>query len=487
MDLGINLIRKLTGIVCLLIGVAMIPCALISLIFKEFHILHVFLGMFGVLAVLGFLLFFPIRKTTHVIKTREAFFIVSICWILAAVLSAIPFLLTGAMTNFFDAFFEAVSGITTTGANIIGDVSSLPKGIVFWRSFINWIGGMGILLFAISILPAMGIGTAHLINAETVGSSIDKYKMRISENAKSVYLLYISLSLIEFVSLFVSGMNWFDAMLNTFSSISNSGISVTSDETIFTNSLSFSLIIAVFCIIGAINFSTLQHIPRRRFKEFFKDPEIIVFFMLLFFVLILIICVLWAKGVYGGLGETIRGCFLQTVAFVTTAGYNVSDYNNWPVFCKMILFFFSFIGGCSASTAGGIKISRFIAIIMLIRRNFYKRLHPNAVVAVKIGDRTISADKVSNVVAYVFVYISVFVFGSLLLSLDGQSIETTMSSVIGALSNTGLNFDTTSLHSGFAVFSSAGRFLLSVLMLLGRIEIIAILILFTSTFWKGNR
>ena len=487
MTVNINLLRKLVGAVCVLIGTAMLPSVFVSLLFKEYRMAIIFASLFVVLAIFGFVLFYPIRKTTATIKTREAFFIVALCWFLASVLSTIPFSLSGVVPNVFDAFFEAVSSITTTGANSIGDITSFPKSLVFWRYFLTWIGGMGILLFAISILPALGIGTANLLNAETVGSSIDKYKRRISENTKMVFLLYIALSALEFVLLLFSGMSPHSAMLNAFSSISNSGISSDLGEVSNFNSLYISIVIALFCVIGATNFSTMQLIPRGRIKEFFREPEIRVYFIIVICVLFLVTCVLWAKGTYGGLVDTLQGSFLQIISFITTAGYSVTDYNDWPEFCKMLLFFVIFIGGCSASTSGGIKISRLMVIFMLIRRNLYKRLHPNAVVAVKIGERAIPADKVSSITVFVIVYMLVFGFGSILLSLDGQSLEVTMSSVIGALSNTGLNLGIHSFGEGYAVFSSLGKLLLSVLMLLGRLELFALLILFTPTFWRGNR
>jgi trk system potassium uptake protein TrkH len=487
MNINLNLIRKLSGLVSIIIGAALLPTALVALILGEFYMLKIFLAIFAALAALGFALFFPVRRFTHQIRIRDAFFIVTMCWLLASLIAAAPYWVSGELPNYADAFFEAVSNITTTGANLIEFPEAAPKSLLFWRSLMSWIGGMGILLFVISVLPALGIGTANLANAETGGSSIEKYRMRLSENAKNVYLLYLALTFVAFILLLTGGMKPLDALMNAFASISNCGLSGHSEGISHFNSVYIEAIIAAFCIIGSLNFSTLQLLPRRKIRVFLRDSEVRAYAFILAFTLAAVTLALSLSGTYGSVGETVRKSFLQIISFVTTAGYSVTDYNNWPTFCLMLLFFVVFIGGCSASTAGGIKVSRFLVMLMLIRRNLYKRLHPNAVYAVKIGDRAIPADKVSNITVFVIVYGVIFCAGCILLSLDGQDIETTAGSVIAALSNTGLGFGNTGFGGAFMVFSVGGRLLLSVLMLLGRLELFAFLIIFTPSFWRGTR
>jgi trk system potassium uptake protein TrkH len=487
MDINLNLIRKLTGIVSLLTGVAMIPAALVAVLYGEWDMALIFFCTFAGLAVIGSLLHFPVRRMTHQIRIRDAFFIVTMCWICASLVGALPFFVSGQLPNYADAFFEAVSNITTTGANSIEFPENVPQSLLFWRSLMNWVGGMGILLFAISVLPALGIGTANLANAETAGSSIEKYRMRLSENAKKVYLLYLALTVVEILLLLCGGMGPFDAVTQTFGSISNSGLSNHAAGMSVFGSVYVEIVIAVFCILGAMNFSTLLLIPRRKIGAFLKEPEIRAFAVILVLVLVSVTAVLWLNGTYRSLGETIRASFLQIISFVTTAGYSVANYNVWPAFCKMLLFFILFIGGCSASTAGGIKVSRFLVTLMLVRRNLYKRLHPNAVYAVRIGDNVVPADRVSNITVFVIVYGIIFCAGCLLLSLDGEDPGTTAGAVIAALSNSGLGFGSAGYGSSFAVFSVWGRSLLSILMLFGRLELFSFLILFTPSFWRGNR
>jgi trk system potassium uptake protein TrkH len=236
-----------------------------------------------------------------------------------------------------------------------------------------------------------------------------------------------------------------------------------------------------------MNFSTLQLIPRGRAREFFKDPEIRLYLIMAGIVFTLITAALTVSGVYGGFAATVRGSFLQIFSFVSTSGYSVTDYSRWPSFCTTLLFFVSFVGGCSASTAGGIKISRVAVVAKLIRRNIYRRLHPNSVVAVKVGGNTIPEEKVANISVFVILYLSIFMVGVVLLSLEGLDLETTAGSVIAALSNTGLGFGGAGYGHDFAAFSHGAKFLLTILMFIGRLEIFAIAMLFTPTFWKGNR
>jgi len=397
MNISIMLIRKLTGLLCLIIGAAVLLTVFVALISGEIHMVKMFVGIFVCLALIGTALFIPVRRVTHQIRMRDSFFIVSMCWVVASLIVAVPYYVSGVLPNYADAFFEAVSNITTTGANLLASPETAPNSLLFWRALTSWIGGMGILLFVISVLPALGIGTANLASAETGGSSIEKYRMRLSENAKYVYRLYLTLTAFEFVLLVAGRMKPFEALLNAFGSISSSGLANHSEGITRYDSIYIEIVIALFCILGSMNFSTLQLLPRRNFRVFLRDSEIRAYAFIIALMLIVVTLALWLSGTYGSIGETIRMGFLQIISFVSTAGYSMTDYNIWPTFCLMLLFFVAFIGGCSASTAGGIKVSRFLVMLMLIRRNLYKRLHPNAVYAVKIGDRAISADKVSNI------------------------------------------------------------------------------------------
>ncbi|MDR1953302.1 MAG: TrkH family potassium uptake protein [Clostridiales Family XIII bacterium] len=488
MNLNHKLILKVIGMVCLIIGGAMLPCFVASLIFGEYGMTSAFGVIIAAQLIAGAILVFGIRNVRPSIRVRDGLLVVAMCWLLASVLGALPYVVSGEMDSFVDGFFESVSSFTTSGATLLSNLAEMPNSLLLWRSLSNWIGGMGILIFAISILPALGMGAANIMNAETTAPTIDKVKSRMSDNAKHLYLIYFAFTAIEFVLLMFSGeMSPYDALIHAFGSMANGGLSNYADGVHHFNSLYIEIVVAIFCVLAAMNFISYQLIFRRRFRDFFKEPEIRVFFIILFGVMILTIFILNWKGVYDSLGETIRYGFFQVVSFVTTAGYASTDYGAWPGFCKMLMFAALFVGGCSASTSGGLKIIRFSVILALIRRNVYKRLHPNAVVAVKLGEKPISADRVSNITVYVFVYMLVFAVGSLILSFDGLSVTTTTSAVIAALSNIGLAFGQLEYNSTYEIFSAGGRLLLSLLMLIGRLELFTIILLFTPTFWRPDR
>jgi trk system potassium uptake protein TrkH len=370
---------------------------------------------------------------------------------------------------------------------LISEFESIPKSLLFWRSLSVWLGGMGILVFAISILPALGIGTMNLASAEAPGPTVEKIRSRMSDNAKILYRIYITLTFIEFVLLVAGPMDPFEAVIHAFGSMGNCGISTENAGIAGFNSLYVEIVLAVFCILASLNFISYQLLIQKRLKDFFRDFEIRTFFIILGVSMLLTIIVLWAKGVYGGLGETIRYGFFQVVSFVTTAGYSTADYNVWPEFCKWLLFLTIIIGGCSASTAGGIKVMRFGVMLMLIRRNIYKRLHPNAVVAVKLGGKPIAADKVSNITVFLMLYFIVFFLSCMLLSLDGNDAITTASASMASLSNAGLVFGNIGFKETMVMFSAGGRLYLAFLMIVGRLELFTILLLLTPTFWRPNR
>jgi trk system potassium uptake protein TrkH len=488
MNLNIRLVTKIIGVISIIIGTAMLPCIVVSLVYAEYDMTAVFGGLAAGLLSVGLLVYLPSRGVRSNIRIREGLLIVAVCWLLISTLGALPYVVSGEMDSFIDAFFESVSSFTTTSATLIPSFSDLPSSLLFWRSLSTWLGGMGIIIFAISILPALGIGTFNLANAESSSVILyDKIKNRMSDAAKSAYLLYLSLTIIEFLLLFVSEMDAFDAIVHTFGSMANGAVSNYDAGIMHFDSLYVEIIVSFFCILSSLNFISYKLLIQRRFKDFFKEAEIRYFFVILGTVMLVTVLVLWIQGDYGGFFSTLRGSFSQIIAFITTAGFATVDYSAWPIFCKALMFGVLFIGGCSASTSGGIKIHRFAVVMGLIRRNIYKRLHPNAVVAVKVGNKPISSDSVSNITVFVMVFVLTFGVGSLLLSLDGERASTTASAVLACLSNAGLGFGEIGFGQGFEVFSTGGRALLSLLMLVGRLELFTIILLLTPNFWRPDR
>ena len=482
------IIAKTLGALSLIIACLMIPVLIVSLILTEYTFARDFGKLILVLAIAGSLLSLFFRNADRDIRVRDGILLVAFCWIFTGLLGALPYVVTGVIPSYADAVFESISGFTTTGITILDSASVVPKSLLFWRSLTNWIGGIGILIFAISILPALGIGAVNIFSAENSGnaSAMERISARISDNARQIYLMYIAMTIALFLLLLMSAdMNVLDAVIYSFSGVSNSGFIISYGGLIEFGNLYIDVVISIFCVLVSMNFVSYTLLLRGRFKEFINEPEVKVFLVMIISIFALTVLVLWLSGTYESLDSAARNSFLTIVSFVSTAGFAGSSYGSWPLFCKLLLFAAMFIGGCSASTAGGLKVIRLSVMASLIRRNINKRLHPNAVVAVKLGNQAISSQKVSNITVFVMMYFFVFALGVILLSLDGQSASTTASAVASAMSNTGLGFGAL-VTGNYQVFSTGGRLLLSLIMLVGRLELFTIILLIVPNFWRPN-
>jgi len=485
MSFNYKAVIRILGFISVIIGASMAFSLFVALIYGEMETAIAFLKSMIITLSAGGLTLFFVRTDSTVLKIRDGYLIAALCWFIASAFGALPYMLSGVITSYADAYFESVSGFTTTGATVVGDLSALPKAIQFWRSFSHWLGAMGILILAISLLPALGISGMRLARAEAPGPAIEKMSTRISDSARKLYTIYISLTLIEVVLLMLGGLNLFDALIHTFGSIGSGGISNYSDGISHFNSFYVEFIVIFFSVAASVNFVQYNHLLQRKWKEFFKDEELRVFLTILVGSFILIALNLWATGTYGPVLSARKAAF-QATAFMTTSGYSIGDYTIWPSFSQTILFCLMLIGGCSASTAGSMKVLRVMILFKLIVRGMYKRLHPNAVVPVKIGSRIISAETVSMVSSFAILYFTIFVFSSLIVSLDNNDLLTTISAVAGSLSNTGLGMGLLGPDGNFAVFSVPTRLYLSVLMIAGRLELFAIILLLTPSFWKAR-
>lgn len=481
-----KLILKVISILLFILGIAMIPAMLTSLSYGEIEEAFAFFKTAGSLCAIclcGIIFIRPESKTLH---PRDGYLIVALCWILCSLIGALPFVLSGYTNSFIDAFFESCAAFTTTGATVM-IVEFIPKGIMMWLAISHWLGGMGILVFAISLLPALGIAGQNIFKAESPGLQVTKMTTRISDNAKILYLMYIGLSIIEFCMLMLGGMGVFDAIINTLGSISTSGLFSHSEGLAYYDSVYVELILAIFTIFASINFSLYHLLLRGRIVDITKDIELRVFIFIILCTSTLIGLNLYFTNTYESFGDIVRYSLFQVTSFATTSGYAVIDYTVWPTFSKALLFILMFIGGCGASTCGSIKVVRIIVAVKLVLRNIYQRLHPRAVVAVKVGGKAISAPVVSQVTSFIFTFFLIFLVGSIILSLQGLDITTTVSSAIAMLSNTGLSFGAVGATSNYSVFCPALRLVLCLLMLIGRLEIFTILFLFAPSFWNHSK
>lgn len=486
MSFNYPVLIKVVGTISVILGTAMLPSLLIAHLYDENAAASAFLTAIILAYAIGIPILVFIKPSSTKLKIRDGYLIAALCWLMASVIGAFPYLLSDVMPNYGDAFFESVSGFTTTGATVIEDLTEIPKSIQFWRALSHWLGAMGILILAISFLPALGIGGMKILSAEAPGPTVEKMSTRTTDTAKKLYFIYISLTTIEVILLLVGGMNLFDALIHSFSSMGTGGMSSYSSSLVkFQNSM-IEFVVVFFGFLASINFVLYHQLFERNWKAFFTDHELRTFAAILFVSFLLITANLWLTGTYDSFGESLRYASFQATSFMTTSAYVTADYTLWPSFSQMILICLMLVGGCSASACGSVKVLRIMILFKLVVRGTYKRLHPNAVVPVKIGNKTITAETVSRVSSFTFAYFSILVAGCLVVSLENHDMLTTISSVIGAISNTGLGLGQLGPTNNYCIFSEPTRLFLSVIMIAGRLELFTIIMLLSPSFWKAR-
>ena len=486
MNFNYKLIIKVFGAIAVIISIMMIPALIVSFTYNEYAVAFSFIKTIIPAFIIGILIQILVHPSSSAIKIRDGYFIAAVSWFFVSAIGAFPYSLSGVMPSYIDAFFESVSGFTTTGATIIDGLSAIPKGILFWRSFSNWLGGMGILILTISLLPALGIGGMKIASVEAPGPTIEKMSTRIADSAKILYIMYLSFTILLFFMLLLGGMNIYDSMIHTFGCLGTGGLSNYSDGIAHFNSIYIESVITIFSILASINFGLYQLILKRKWTAFFSNKELRVFLMIILSTSIVVALNLWFSDTFESFGKSFRYSLFHVVTFISTSGYSTTNYTLWPSFSQLLLFLVMLIGGCSASTCGGIKVIRIMIIFKLVIRGMYKRLHPNSVVPVKIGSKLISAELVTRISSFTILYFTVFIFSTLVLSLENNDLITTISAAAGALSNTGMCFGSLGPTGTYSIFSGAGRLFLSVLMIAGRLELFAIIMLLSPSFWKAK-
>ena len=488
MRFGINirLILTILGFVSIIVGGTMLAGLIVSFIYNEPDMSRVFVLLLVVYVAVGFgVTWFTRRKLhTHTIKIREGILAVTLCWVIAAALCSLPYLLYGSHHTFIDAFFEATSCITTTGATLVDDLLLLPKSLLFWRQMTTWFGGLGIIIFAITIIPMLGFGAANLASAETMALTADKIRLRVIDTARSILLIFLALTGIEIVLLFAGGVNIFDSIILSFSCMGNGGFANYQAGLASVDTLYSEVIIIIFCIAASLSFVSYQLLLKRRVKDFFKEREIRLYLIMIAVVCAIVFAILLASGIYDTAGDTARRGIFQAISFATTAGYAGTDFYLWPQATHWLFFLVMIVGGCSGSTSGGIKVGRAAVALMIIRRNIYKRLHPNAVIAVRLGDQVIPEERVSSISTFMILYAFIALISCFALSFDNLGIETSLSAVIAMISNTGLVIGSGGSLTGFSEFS---RVYMSILMIAGRLELLTLVFLFSPAFWRRFR
>ncbi len=433
--------------------------------------------------VIGGLLFFSTaRQEKKVIGKREGYIIVALAWVIISIFGALPFVLSGAVPSYTDAFFETMSGFTTTGSSILTDIEIVPKGLLFWRSMTHWIGGMGIIVFSLAILPFLGIGGMQLFIAEVPGPTPDKLHPRITATAKRLWGIYFLLTFVQTILLMLGGMNLFDGLCHSFGTMATGGFS-TRNSSIAGFSPYIQYVITIFMILAGTNFTLHFLALHGRFKEVIKNEELKYY--LLTIVIAIIICMIALVAVNDGSFEKIfRDSIFTVVSIITTTGYVTADYLIWPVSLWFVLLLMMFIGGSAGSTGGGIKVVRHLLLFKNSRLEMKRLMHPQAVLPVRMNGKPVSPDIIFNVLAFFLIYIIIFAAGSLVMSLLGLDFETSIGSVAASLGNIGPGFGSVGPVCNYAHIPDFGKWFLAFLMLLGRLELFTVLILFSPSFWK---
>lgn len=450
-----------------------------ALIYKESCVSALLISIAISLAA-GFALTLLSRPGNKVIYSREGFITVALAWIALSFFGALPFCISGEIPSFIDAFFETVSGFTTTGASILNDVEAMSRGLLFWRSFTHWIGGMGVLVFIMAIIPSLSDRNIHLLRAEAPGPIVGKLVPRMRQTTRILYIIYIVLTLVEILLLLIGRMPLFEAIVHSFGTAGTGGFGIKGDS-IASYSPYLQWVITIFMFIFGVNFNIFYLLLLRKFRSAFRSTELWVYFG--------IVAVSTAAITVNimplteSFSQSLRDAAFQVSSIITTTGYATTDFDRWPELSKAILLALTFIGACAGSTGGGIKVSRVVILAKSVKREIKKLLHPRSVGVLRFEGKTLEEQTVSSVSSYLAVYIFFFVGILLLLSFENQSFETNFSATTACFNNIGPGFDAVGPTRNFDIYSPFSKVLLSFAMLFGRLEIYPLIIAFSPSTW----
>ena len=413
---------------------------------------------------------------------RDGFAVVALAWLLMSAFGALPFVLSGDIPFYVDAFFETVSGFTTTGASILTEIEPLHRGILFWRSFTHWVGGMGVLVFVMAILPMTDGHGMHLMRAEVPGPSVGKLVSRMSDTAKILYGIYLVLTVIEIILLMVGGMPLFDSCIHAFGSAGTGGFSNRNLSVGAYDNAYFDVIIGVFMLLFGVNFNLYYFLLIKRFKDVFHSEELRAYLGIVAAAVIAIAVDI--LHIYGSVGKSLRYAFFQVSSIITTTDFATADFNTWPTFSKGILMVLMFIGACAGSTGGGVKVARVVILVKSSLADMRKMLHPNAIATVRFEGKPLTERSVRGVHVFISVYVLVFAVSFLLLTLEGFDLVTTFTALAACINNIGPGLEVVGPMGNYAQFSPWAKLLLSFNMLVGRLEIFPMLLLCAPSIWK---
>lgn len=497
-NLNLKLIFRFAGITAILNGIFMWLAIPFSLFFEEKATLGILNA--GIITIfIGLLLFFFNKPDNNNLQKKEGYLIVTLGWITLTITGMLPYLLTGSIPSVVDAIFETISGYSTTGSSILTDIESTPKGILFWRSATHWIGGMGIIVLTIAILPLLGIGGMQLFMAEAPGPSADKLHPRITDTAKRLWLIYVGLTIAEFLLLKVAGMTWYDAINHAMATVSTGGFSTKNASVAHWNGMPLvQYIIIFFMFVAGTNFVLTYFALKGKVSKVIQSEEFKYYSLGIFSITAIVsLCIIFFKDptlqtsidhpmVLGEVESAIRHSLFSVISVVTTTGFVTADFTMWSFFITGIFFSLFFVGGSAGSTSGGVKIVRHIVMLKNSFLEFKKSLHPNAIIPVRYDGKAVKQNIVFNILSFFILYMLIFIVGAVILTLMGLDLTSALGACASSLGNIGPAIGSVSPVDNFSHLSSSAKLFCSFLMLIGRLELFTVLILFSPFFWKKN-
>ncbi len=478
------LILKVLGFLVIIFSVSLLPPLLIGW-YDDDGTLRAFLESWVGLLLFGVLMWFPNRHRSEDLRIRDGFLIVVLFWLVLALSGALPFFLSEhPEMSIVDAVFESMSGLTTTGATVLTGLDHLPRSILYYRQQLQWLGGMGIIVLAVAIAPVLGVGGMQLFRAETPGPmKNNKLTPRITETAKALWLIYFGLTVVCATLYFAAGMNLFDAIGHSFSTMAIGGFSTHDLSIAHFDSPLIDTIVMLFMLIAGINFSLhYLAIHRRSLRHYFRDSEVKAYLLIIFLLSVITVSLLLYRGVFTEISDAFRYGLFQVISIATTTGYTTASFSYWPGLLPVLLIIGSFIGGCAGSTAGGMKVIRVELLLRQGRREIDRLLHPNAVLPIKLNKRPVPDSVINAVWGFFALYVISFVSLGLLMMVTGADIVTAFSATAACLNNLGPGLG--EVAESYQTISDSGKWILSFAMLLGRLELFSLLVVLTPAFWK---
>ncbi len=468
-------------------GIFMIPALAISLVDGTTHVTRAFLMSLGIIFAVAGILLLITRRASKRFFAKEGLFCVGLSWLVMSLFGCLPFCLSGEIPSYVDALFEMVSGFTTTGASVVRDVEALSRGILYWRSFSHWVGGMGVLVFLLAIVPMSGKSdgfTMHLLRAESPGPNVEKLVPKMRQTAAVLYVTYLMLTVLNVVFLLFGGVSFFESLCTAFGTAGTGGFGIKNDS-IASHTPYVQNVCTVFMLLFGINFGCFYLLILRQIREVFRDEELRLYLGIV--VGSILIITMNIRGLYQTVGEAIRHAAFQVSSIITTTGYSTVDFDLWPSLSKGILLTLMMIGACAGSTGGGLKCIRVLLILKGVRRSLSQMLHPQKVQVIRVNDHPISEKIVANTNAYLCIYFLIMMVSFLLISIDGFSVMTNFSAVVSCINNIGPGLEAVGPTCNFADYGVISKIVLILDMLVGRLEIFPILALFSLRTWKPTR